>query len=181
MNATIPTTDDSLNPPDYAALWAAAALPDTERNTWREIMAHRTDFPDDAERLSEHGWTPDQVVQARTTLIADWSIAMDNIKDRIADRVVLADETSKFHESEARSARQLRNDCILVILHVGTDDARWTHASVGALVGLTRQRVRAIRLSDDFYDRMLQPPLSAVPTTLPPVPTALRTGDSERQ
>lgn len=148
-----PPTFDVMNPPDWDALWASAEIPGGRNETWREVMSYRTKLPDHAIRLASHGWTPELVAAARDNPYLYWS-AEDavGILDRLTDDterptstvalLVLADETAKWHESRMRLARDLR------WMHIrrlaASDEGRWSHERIGTLIGLTRQRIRAI-------------------------------------
>jgi len=145
---------DITNPPDWDALWSAAEIPGGRNDVWRKVMAHRTKLPDDAIRLAGEGWTPELVVAARDnpSLYMTHATAHEQYPDwaevpaSYAAKLMLADETAKWHESRMQLARELRWHHMRHLAERA--DPRWSHQMIGDLIGLTRQRVRAILRSD---------------------------------
>ncbi|WP_156762016.1 hypothetical protein [Microbacterium karelineae] len=147
---------DIMNPPDWDALWSDAEIPGGRNGAWRDVLAYRTKLPDDAIRLAGHGWSPELVVAARDNPnlyydsedlpVVDESYPDEAVPAGIAAKLVLADETAKWHESRMQLARELRWKHMRRL--AARTDLGWSHQMIGDLIGLTRQRVRAILRSN---------------------------------
>lgn len=149
---------DITNPPLWDLLWDSAAVPPAERNEWREVMAYRTKLPDEAEVLAGYGWTPAEVVAARTDptvyspdLYKPWYERMDadpavdcDGGRRWAALMVLAEETARYHDSRARLAREIRTQYMLDLAQRLPKEQRWAHEVIGLALSLTKQRVQQI-------------------------------------
>jgi hypothetical protein len=133
---------DIMNPPDYDASWIAADLPDHERAAWREVLAYRTKLPNDAVTYSKAGLTPQDLKSARTDPLSYWPghVQGDDLDSEVLDRfALLATETARFHEAQIGIAREIRQQYMRELSARGR-----SHESIGAPLGLSRQRVRAI-------------------------------------
>lgn len=145
---------DISNPPDWDAMWEVAEIADGRNEEWRNILKYRTQLPDDAIRLAGEGWTPELVVAARDnpSLYMTHATAREQYPDwaevpaSYAAKLMLADETAKWHESRMQLARELRWHHMRHLADQA--DLGWSHQMIGDLIGLTRQRVRAILRSD---------------------------------
>jgi hypothetical protein len=158
------TTVDISNPPDFDAIWASAVLPDTDREQWRRVMSYRTRLPEDAEILAAYGWTPADIVAARTESSLYWVDRHLSIREVLeydraaADRsrgdhvgpgttpalMLLAEETARYHQSCANVARAVRTQYVLDLSDRRPKEERWSYEKIGELLGLSRQRVRQI-------------------------------------
>lgn len=148
---------DIMNPPDWDALWEEAVIPDGRNDEWRRVLAYRTKLPDDAVRLAAQGWTPELVVAAREI---PWLYFTDDdspeahkhypegvdVPASTAAKLLLADETAKWHEAQMRLAREVR----WLRIRELADARGWSHQAIGDLIGLTRQRIRAIVRSNNI-------------------------------
>ncbi|SEB29665.1 hypothetical protein [Arthrobacter woluwensis] len=131
--------------------WEAADLPEGTHQQWQAVMRYRTQLPDDAVVLARHGWTPQDVVAART----DWfgrfpEMLRGGVKElyRTEEEAVawalLADETAKYHESQRRLVLGERAQFISDLAERLPAGRRWSQARVAELLGLKKQRVQAI-------------------------------------
>jgi len=141
--------------PDFDALWRAADLPDVDRDAWREVLGYRTRVPDDAVRLASHGWTPEDVVKARTEPRTYWPELGEprptHSAEAVASLAVLADETARFHDASASLARSVRADYVRVL----AERESWPNPRIADLLEITRQRVRMIlRVQDGQVDQV---------------------------
>jgi hypothetical protein len=123
--------------------WAAADLPDHEREAWRALMSYRTNQPTDAVRLSTQGWTPDDVELAwedsRIYRELDYTKA-----DPVAAAAVLAHEAASRHIFYAGVATSVRGEHVRGLAERRASDRNWTFDRIAALLGITKQRAREI-------------------------------------
>lgn len=128
-------------------MWDAADLPEGTHRQWQSVMRYRTQLPDDAVVLARHGWTPQDVLAART----DWFERFPELlhggakgEEEAAAWALLADETAKYHESCRRLALGERAQFISDLAERLPEGLRWSQARVAQLLGLRKQRVQAI-------------------------------------
>lgn len=154
------STVDITNTPDWDALWAEAGVPDADRLRWRQVMATRTRHTRDAEILAGFGWTPDDVAAARTDPTMYWPdhhLSSDQVVQRLAKStstaalMALAEETARHHETQAQLAREVRMQYVIELTEQLPKEDRWSFEKVGAVLGLTRQRVRMIARQGSRY------------------------------
>ncbi len=162
--------------PNWDVLWADANLPDGTAEAWRAVFADRTRVPDEAEHLAAHGWTPQDVLDARANprvLLAP-SEHLDLTRFTGASALtqalaVLAQEVANYHAARADLARSVVTDLAIDLyagkaaslgrrrpaegtgpeaqgdaLVAGDSFEPWTFDRIGALIGVSKQRARAI-------------------------------------
>ncbi|ALV47829.1 hypothetical protein MB46_19315 (plasmid) [Arthrobacter alpinus] len=136
--------------PDWDEIWEDSPIPE-DKERWREIISQISPSPELAERLVGHGWDVIDLEAAAgdpLSLIGLAEIAIGPKEE--AAFVVLADAVSRIYESRQRLALELRQQA-MIDLSLPVLDAQeqvlkkgWTFDTIGALVGLTKQRARAI-------------------------------------
>lgn len=165
-------------PPMWDLLWEMADLPDDQRDEWRKVLDYRTKLPDDAEILAAFGWTPADVRMARWDDMRigpykhdDWRNPpneSDPASDgdggrRRAALMALAEETVRYHDSQAQYARIIRTQYLLDLAQRLPKDQRWSHERIGLVLGLSKQRVQQIIRRVGKNDRRDPPPVGVVP------------------
>lgn len=158
-------------------LWERALLPDAHREQWRAVMSYRSKLPDDAEILAAYGWTPGDVLAARTDPSVYWPDMHEHWSKRLDDdpaadnddgrrraaHLALAEETARYHDSRARLAREIRTLYMCDLAQRLPKEQRWSHEKVGLVLNLTKQRVQQILHNVGKYTRDPNLPVALVP------------------
>lgn len=171
------SVDVTAEAPMWDLLWEKAYLPPELRDQWRAAMSYRTKLPDEAEILAGYGWTPTDVLAARTRpamywpdINKDWSVRFDDnpAADNDAGRrraalMALAEETARYHDSQASLAREVRTQYMLDLAQRIRKEHRWSHELIGLVLSLTKQRVQQILRNTGKHTRGRDLPVALAP------------------
>lgn len=147
MRETV-NTDPTRTRAEQDRAWAAANLPDPQRDQWRALMAPITNEPERAERLHAHGITPDQVRAARAgnhqliwpdTLRTGTTPYQELSADDIMALLVLTDDAYQYHRVMVDFTREIRSDHLAELASRGRD-----YGTLGRALGVTRQYVQSL-------------------------------------
>ncbi|WP_311215341.1 MULTISPECIES: hypothetical protein [unclassified Arthrobacter] len=143
---------------DWDERWRSSAIPEEDKPLWRDLI-YWSQSPVLAERLAVHGWNPEHLAAAvqdpyylpklERRLGNDPELRRNSDTVEEARLLVLADVVSRVIEHRLGLALQIRRNAMSSLAeprnNEGLSPAKgWTFDRIGELVGLTKQRVRAI-------------------------------------
>lgn len=138
---------------DFESRWQQAGLPLEECSSWKAVMSYRSGAFDDAVALARHKWTPADVLRARSEpeIFASTSDSgTPQTEYRIARLALLAAETMRYHQHQARVASVVREQFIADLANGLGGKGHWSITRIASLVGLGPSRVSMILNSRDY-------------------------------
>lgn len=140
--------------PDYwNKLWRNSSIPEQldQKALWRLHTSRITQTPELAERLVAHGWTPADFERALTETLHLDTLHQDAVWPQAkAAFIILSDAVGRIHESRRNSALELRRQAMIDLAQPILDaneevlQKGWSYGKIGALIGLTKQRVQQL-------------------------------------
>lgn len=143
--ASLAAESESTEPCESDAAWANEEL--AEASAWRDVFDQlfggrgKDTYPGRAARLEALGWSPADLRAACTDPRALLSLAppVGASEAEAVAGAVLAGEANAYYDDFSNSARHSRAGYMARLAELG-----WTHTEVGALVGITKQRVQKV-------------------------------------
>lgn len=146
---------------DHNELWGSTELPAQDRNGWREVFEQyygpkgpgRATWPDRSARLHAYGWRSSDLDRAIATqggslpLPLDKEIPLQDAStpeapmspEQVESASALAWEVMNYQDYVRSSSIYARDRYLQELSRAG-----WNHSQLGALFGLTKQRVQQL-------------------------------------
>lgn len=142
-------------------LWASAKIPAQDRKVWRDVFERfygssapgSATWPDRSERLHSYGWTPADLDRAIASQGRSLPLPMDRERpfedaltreiamseEQVESAAALAWEVMTFMDYARFTSTYARDRYLRELSRAG-----WSHSQLGALFGLTKQRVQQL-------------------------------------